>query len=108
MITCQFLYDLRTLTGFISGSELHELFRKLVGTPSPTVRLPVDLARAEQLCPRLTAELDDKRWRDDTIERMKPVSIRDKGERAAEWLRELIEEAEACRQEGSCSWPKSN
>jgi len=96
MITCQFLSDLRTLTGFISGSELHELFRELVGTPSPTVRLPVDLVRAEQLCPKLTQALEDKRWRDDTIE-MKPVSIRDKGERAAEWLRELIEEAEDCR-----------
>ena len=53
MMTCQFLYDLRTVTGFISGSDLHELFQKLVGDPSPSGRVEIDLGKAEELCPEL-------------------------------------------------------
>jgi hypothetical protein len=60
---CQFLYDLRTLTGFISGSDLHELFRKLVGDPSPKGnRVIEDLYRAFELCPELGSAMNDPAW----------------------------------------------
>lgn len=37
-VTAQELYNLRAVTGFCSGMELHELFKKLVGEPSPSGR----------------------------------------------------------------------
>ena len=35
-IKAQMLYDLRTMTGFISGDDLHNLFRDVLGEPSPS------------------------------------------------------------------------
>ena len=35
-IKAQMLYDLRTMTGFISGDDLHNLFREVLGEPSPS------------------------------------------------------------------------
>jgi len=32
----QTLYDLRELTGFVSGNELHDMFDRLLGEPSPS------------------------------------------------------------------------
>lgn len=52
-LTAQHLYDLRTMTGFIGGNELHELFRQLVGEPSPKGDVLVDVADAVALCPAL-------------------------------------------------------
>lgn len=43
-VQAQVLYDLRTLTGVISGEELHELFRHLFdGEPSPSGQLEFEL-----------------------------------------------------------------
>lgn len=52
-ITAQFLYDLRTFTGFISGTELHDLFRQLLGNPSPSGRVNLTLKEAMRLSPAL-------------------------------------------------------
>lgn len=35
-LTCQEIYDLRELTGFCSGLDLHDFFRGIVGEPSPS------------------------------------------------------------------------
>lgn len=59
-ITAQFLYDLRELTGFISGTDLHQLFTKLVGDPAPKGRTPINLQDAMQACPKLVALLKEK------------------------------------------------
>ena len=40
-LTAQVIYDLRELTGFVSGQDLHEAFRDLVGDPSPSGRVEV-------------------------------------------------------------------
>lgn len=57
-IAAQFLYDLRTLTGFVSGQELQELFYVLGLSNSPKGSVEVDLDQARQMCPALSAELD--------------------------------------------------
>lgn len=38
----QTLYDLRELTGFCSGADLHDLFRELTGEPSPSGFVEID------------------------------------------------------------------
>ena len=41
-VSLQEIYDLRELTGFISGKDLHDFFHKLVGDPSPSGNVEVD------------------------------------------------------------------
>ena len=44
IILAQDLYDLREATGFISGTDLHDLFRELCdGEPSPSGKIPVEI-----------------------------------------------------------------
>ena len=57
-MTAQFLYDLRALTGFISGSDLHELFQKLTGDPSPSGIKPISITRAYVVCHALEMEMN--------------------------------------------------
>lgn len=58
MKTAQFLYDLRAATGFISGQDLHGLFRKMYcGESSPSGENPLDLVVAQTLCPELAKVL---------------------------------------------------
>lgn len=57
-MTAQFLYDLRNTTGFISSQDLHELFSRLVGDPSPSGLLRIDIEKAQSLCGELAAEMD--------------------------------------------------
>lgn len=43
-VTAQHLYDLREVTGFVSGEDLHDLFRQVAeGEPSPSGRVEVDM-----------------------------------------------------------------
>jgi hypothetical protein len=50
MITAQDLYDRRDERGEISGTDLHEMFRKLLdGEPSPRGRTVIDPARIEKV-----------------------------------------------------------
>lgn len=37
----QLLYDLRQLTGYCSGTDLHEFFRQHVGDPSPSGKVEI-------------------------------------------------------------------
>lgn len=42
MITAQMIYDLRELTGFASGVDLHDLFRAICdGEPSPSGKVEI-------------------------------------------------------------------
>lgn len=64
---CQELYTLRSLTGFISGQELHSWFVDLVGDPSPSGRVEVPAERWAALpaaCRQLYQEAlgDDSSW----------------------------------------------
>lgn len=43
-VSLQEIYDLRELTGFISGNDLHDFFRELVNDPSPSGRVEVNEA----------------------------------------------------------------
>lgn len=56
-MTAQLLYDLRALTGFISGQDLSRLFDAMGVGPSPSGREKVDLAQARRLCPALDTYL---------------------------------------------------
>lgn len=47
-IQAQMLYNLRELTGFISGNDLHELFIDLVGEPSPSGYMEFELEDLEK------------------------------------------------------------
>jgi hypothetical protein len=40
-ITAQDLYDLRSVIGFCSGGDLHDLFDTLVGEPSPSGKVSI-------------------------------------------------------------------
>lgn len=42
VIKCQALYDLREVTAWVSGSDLHNLFTKITGNPSPKGSLLYD------------------------------------------------------------------
>ena len=57
MTTAQFLYDLRELTGFISGGDLHDLFERLTGDPAPKGATLINLQDAMRACPALLNEL---------------------------------------------------
>lgn len=49
-LTAQDLYNLRSLTGFCSGTELHALFLTACGDPSPSGRIwinPIELCNSE-------------------------------------------------------------
>ncbi len=61
-MTAQFLYDLQTLTGFVSGQGLQNLFHALGLGYCPKGQVEIDLEEAEKLCPELTAELDSNEW----------------------------------------------
>ena len=41
-LAAQDLYDLRTMTGFCSGQDLHALFSEVVGEPSPSGKVQLD------------------------------------------------------------------
>ncbi len=41
-IEAQKLYDLREVTGIMSGQDLHELFNRIVGKPSPSGKLLIN------------------------------------------------------------------
>jgi hypothetical protein len=60
-LRAQDLYDLRELTGFISGEELHEVFRDLVGDPSPNGRrvIPKRKIKSHWVWPLIGAEVGD-------------------------------------------------
>jgi hypothetical protein len=68
-VKAQDLYNLREVTGFVSGTDLHELFRGVCGEPSPSGHTEIcveDLAAfhngrvaLEILCRSLIDNLDD-------------------------------------------------
>lgn len=62
--TAQFLYDLRELTGFISGNDLHDLFSSVIGNPSPSGRAAIDISSVEKACPAFTEEMSSSAWMD--------------------------------------------
>jgi hypothetical protein len=41
----QILYDVREITGFVSGSDLHEIFREVCGEPSPSGHVEIKPAK---------------------------------------------------------------
>lgn len=47
-VSLQEIYDLRELTGFISGNDLHDFFRELVDDPSPSGNIEIDEAKLLQ------------------------------------------------------------
>jgi hypothetical protein len=48
-VTAQHLYDLRELTGFVSGTDLHALFRDVCnGEPSPSGETTIELSSLEK------------------------------------------------------------
>lgn len=61
-IKCQVLYNLREITGWISGNDLHDLFLRLVDNPSP---------KGSQEFPEKDLERFDKK----TLERLKTTTV---------------------------------
>jgi hypothetical protein len=61
-MTAQFLYDLRTLTGFVSGQDLQNLFHALGLGYCPKGRVEVNAIEAMRLCPGFQRELYSKEW----------------------------------------------
>ena len=57
-MTAQFLYDLRALTGFVSGQELAEIFRQMFNDPAPSGMRNTTWAEAKLISPEFAAELD--------------------------------------------------
>ena len=49
-VPCQLIYDWRAATGFVSGSDLHEIFNDLLGKPSPSGYETVKLSKISQNC----------------------------------------------------------
>jgi len=47
-MNAQMLYDLRSLTGFVSGTELHDMFSRLLGEPSPSGKQVMDIMRLKE------------------------------------------------------------
>ena len=47
-IQAQYIYDLRDTTGFISGTDLHDLFREVLdGEPSPAGNAEIPIEKLE-------------------------------------------------------------
>ena len=68
-VSAQELYDLRELTGFCSGSDLHDLFLQVVGDPSPKgdvrisaprlIEFPLGGEAIRRLCAPLLGQIED-------------------------------------------------
>lgn len=62
-LSAQHLYDLRELTGYASGTDLHDEFRQLLDEPSPSGYATIDLTKhGESLTKELT-DLNSPLWK---------------------------------------------
>ena len=65
-INLQVFYDVRDLTGHVSGNDLHEMFNEMTGEPSPSGNESVDLEKiketklGEEFLAELNAPLSEK------------------------------------------------
>lgn len=58
----QALYDLRETTGFVSGTDLHDIFSRLNGDPSPSGMQPLDLEDLKRVSPESAELLLKRTW----------------------------------------------
>ena len=62
MLNCQILYDLREVSGFVSGSDLHAIFSELVGNAAPSGRTVFDSSKARQVITDFDKLVTEKRY----------------------------------------------
>jgi hypothetical protein len=76
----QVLYDVREVTGFVSGSDLHEIFREVCGEPSPSGHVKINPAKLPahvrmELVKEVTLETIDDFFRDCAAGKSHPPTL---------------------------------
>lgn len=90
-IYAQHLYDLREMTGFISGEDLHELFREFMdGEPSPSGYLFVDIPDYHWVVREMAAELETLSKLMESIKAYSPEILDERSLDDLVWFRENL------------------